>query len=360
MKSDKWINFKVLQDYLGLEPYLLLGALALVTYLFYRFFLTSLSEERHKNLKNHYSNLTHHFIILSLLLGAYLLISEAAGIESTTGERVLPYVALLTFIWGAVVFIKTCRTLVLQYLFMGSSRTGVPLILVNIFTILLSILLLFWAISQIFSIQLGPLLATSAAFSIILGLALQDTLGNLFAGISLQIDRCYEIGDWLEVTPSGIHKITGQVLEITWRSTILRGLSDEVITVPNRLMAQVQLNNFSPPEQPIMRSQVFRLKLGVNPKDAIHVLEQAASQLFDIRGIPAPFGYVNDVTENWVQIKLVYYIDSFGTQFTAGDKILRSGLEALERHQMPVAKQRLEVNLHEHQSGTQISSTHST
>ena len=359
MKSDKWINFKVLQDYLGLEPYLLLGALALVTYLFYRFFLQSLSEERHKNLKNHYTNLTHHFIILSLLLGAYLLVSEAAGIESTLGERILPYIALLTFIWGMVVFVKTCRTLVLQYLFMGSARSGVPLILVNIFTILLSILLLFWMISQIFSIQLGPLLATSAAFSIILGLALQDTLGNLFAGISLQIDRCYEIGDWLEIMPSGIQKITGQVIEITWRSTILKGLSDEIITVPNRMMAQVQLNNFSPPEQPIMRSQVFRVALDSDAKLAIHLLEQAASQLFDIRGIPAPFGYTNDINENWIQIKLIYFIDNFGQQFVIGDKILSSGLEALERNQIRVAKQRLEVNWHENQSGTQTGSTHS-
>lgn len=358
MKSDKWINFKVLQDYLGLEPYLLLGALVLVTYLFYKFFMTSISEERHKNLKNHYVNLTHHFIVLSVLLGAYLLVSEAAGIESAFGERILPYIALLTFIWGAIVFIKTARTLVLQYLFLGSTRSGVPLILVNIFTILISILLLFWAISQIFSIQLGPLLATSAAFSIILGLALQDTLGNLFAGISLQIDRCYEIGDWLEITPSGIHKITGQVIEITWRSTILRGLSDEIITLPNRMMAQVQLNNFSPPEQPVMRSQVFRIEHGSDPKNAIHVLEQAASQLFDIRGIPAPFAYVNEVTENWIQIKLIYYLDNFGLQFIAGDKILRSGLEALERHQISVAKQRLEVNLNEHQSGAQISGSH--
>lgn len=358
MTTDKWINFKILQDLLGLEPYLLLGLLGAVTWLFYKVFLKSLSEERHQNLGNHYSNLIRHFVILSLLLGSYLLLKEME-LELANWGRILPYLALLTYIWGCIVFVKTCRTLVLQYLFMGSARSGVPLILVNIFTILLSILLVFWSISQIFNVQLAPLLATSAAFSIILGLALQDTLGNLFAGISLQIDRCYEIGDWLEIY-NGSQKITGQVYEITWRSTILHGQSDETITLPNRMMAQAQLSNFSPLEKPIMRAQSFRVKHGTDIKMAIQALEQAASQIFEIRGIPAPLAFVNEVGENWIQIRLIYYIDSFGSQFVVGDKILRFGLEALEKHGIAVAKQRFEVEYYESRHRTPTSPTHPT
>jgi len=344
--NEKWINSKALADLLSPEPYLLLGALILVTWGFYKFFLQNLLEERHKSLQKHYTNLLRHFIVLSLLLGVYLfLIHSFEPVDSV--RRITPYIALITYVWGAVVFIKTCRTLILQYLFMGSMQSGVPIIIVNIFTILLSILLTFWSISQIFGVQLGPLLATSAAFSIILGLALQDTLGNLFAGISLQIDRCYEIGDWIEVHASASQKIVGQVKEITWRSTILTGLSDEVITLPNRLMAQAQLSNFSPPDQPIVRGQNFRLQHGCDPNVAIQALERCASEIFEIRGIPAPTAYVNEVTENWIQVRLVYYIDSFGSQHAIGDKILRKGLEALERNHIAVAKQRLEVEWHE-------------
>jgi small-conductance mechanosensitive channel len=356
MSNEKWINLRILKELLGLEPYLLLGLLALVTWGFYKLFLKHLSEERHQNLGNHYSNLTRHFIILSVLLGAYLIIKEVE-LELSQWTRILPYLALLTYIWGAVVFVKTCRTLVLQYLFMGSARSGVPLILVNIFTILLSILILFWSVSQIFNVQIGPLIATSAAFSIILGLALQDTLGNLFAGISLQVDRCYEIGDWLEIF-NGSQKIVGQVYEITWRSTILHGLSDEVITLPNRMMAQVQLSNFSPPEKPVMRGQNFRIKIGSDIKIAINALEQAASQIFEIRGIPAPLAYVNEVGENWIQVRLIYYIDSFGSQFLIGDKILRFGLEGLEKNGIAMAKQRFEVEHYESESRIAPRPTH--
>ena len=339
--NDKWINLKPLEELLSLEPYLLLGALLLVTWGFYKFFLKDLSEERHKSLSRHYANLLRHFIVLSVLLGGFLFLNNAFG-EGDSVRRVTPYVALLAFMWGAVVFVKTCRTLVLQYLFMGAMKSGVPLIIVNIFSSMLSVILIFWAISQIFGVNLGPLLATSAAFSLILGLALQDTLGNLFAGISLQVDRCYEIGDWLEVQ-DGMQKTVGQVKEITWRSTILAGLSDEIVNLPNRKMAQAVLSNFSPPDQPIVRGQNFKIQVGADSMKAIEVLEKTASEIFEIRGIPAPFAYVNEVTENWVQVRLVYFIDSYGAQYAVGDKILRKSLEALERNKLYVAKQRFEV-----------------
>lgn len=344
--NDKWINSKALEELLMPEPYLLLGGLILVTWIFYKIFLRNLIEERHKSLQGHYGNLLRHFIVLSLLLGVYLFLRHSIN-ESHSLQRVTPFIALLTYIWGAIVFVKICRTLVLQYLFMGSARIGVPVIIVNIFTIIFSILVVFWSISQIFGVKLGPLLATSAAFSIILGLALQDTLGNLFAGISLQIDRCYELGDWLEITVSGTQKIVGQVKEITWRSTILQGVSDELVTLPNRMMAQAQLSNYSPPDQPIVRWQTFRIRHGCDPEVAIHALEKCASEIFEIRGIPAPMAFVSEVSENWIQLRLIYYIDSFGSRNVIGDKILRKSLEALEKNNIAVAKQRFEVEWHE-------------
>lgn len=339
--NEKWINLKPLEELLSLEPYLLLGALLLVTWGFYKFFLTDLTEERHKSLSKAYVNLLRHFVVLSLLLGGFLFINNAFDDESSV-HRIAPYLALFTFTWGAVVFVKVCRTLVLQYLFMGAMKSGVPVIIVNIFSTVLSIVLFIWVISRVFGVNLGPLLATSAAFSIILGLALQDTLGNLFAGISLQVDRCYEIGDWLEIQ-DGMQRTVGQVKEITWRSTILTGLSDEIVNLPNRKMAQAVLSNYSPPEQPITRGQVFKLPIGSDAQKAIDVLEKTASEIFEIRGIPAPFAYVNELTENWIQVRLVYYLDSYGAQFLVADKILRKCVEALEKNELRVAKHRLEV-----------------
>ncbi|KYG65306.1 hypothetical protein AZI87_12180 [Bdellovibrio bacteriovorus] len=340
--AEKFIKIQALYGLLELEPFILLGCLIAITWVFYKFFLKEASEERHRSIRNHFRTLVRHYIVLSFLFLVFIFLQTSEP-QIGTIAKVTPYIAIVTFLWGNVVFVKTSRLIVLQYLFLGSMKHGVPLLLVNIFSLILSIVLLFWGVTHVFGLQVGPLLATSAAASVILGLALQDTLGNLFAGISLQLDRNFEIGDWLEIV-SGIQKTTGQVREITWRSTTLVGFSDELITLPNRFMANATISNFSPPETPIVRSQVFRLAYGENVELAKQVLERTVAGIGEIRGIPAPWAYVNESNENWIQIKIIYFLDNYGSQFNVGDKVLIRGIEALRAANLKLARQVIEFS----------------
>lgn len=341
--NEKFIKTQALYSILDWEPFVLLGCLLAITWIFYKFFLQAASPERHASIRSQFQALFRHFVVLTILFSVFTILHTTTRGDLMSFFRVVPYIALMTFVWGAIVFVKTCRLLVLQYLFLGSMRAGVPLLLVNIFSLLLSIILTVWALSQVFGLNLGPLMATSAAFSIVLGLALQDTLGNLFAGISLQIDKSYEIGDWLEVV-QGIQKGVGQVKEISWRSTILVGFSDEEITIPNRTMANAQISNFSPDGHPIVRSQVFRLPYGCDVEKAKDILERTVVEISEIRGLPSPLAYIHDTTESWIAIKVIYFIDSFGSQFSIGDKVMRKGIDALRTHGIELARNVIEVH----------------
>lgn len=340
--AEKFIRIQALYSFIGLEPFILLGCLLAITWVFYKTFLREASEERHRAIRGHFRTLMRHYVLLSSLFLIFIFMQTS---EPQIGNlaKATPYVALLAFIWGNVVFVKTARLIVLQYLFLGSMKHGVPLLLVNIFSLVLSIVLLFWGVTHIFGLEVTPLLATSAAASVILGLALQDTLGNLFAGISLQIDRSFEIGDWLEIQ-SGLQKATGQVREITWRSTTLLGFSDELITLPNRFMANAQISNFSPPDNPIVRRQIFKIAYGENLDHAKQVLERTAAGIGEIRGIPAPWAYVSDTTEHWVELKIVYFVDNYGAQFNIGDKVYSRGITALQAAGVKLARQVIEVS----------------
>lgn len=338
--TENFFSIEALAPFLQFEPYLLLGVLILSAWLFYKIFLPEVSEERHRNLARHHQALLKHFVTLSFFFGAYLLSRETPDWPATA--RLTPYLGALAFLWGLIAFVRACRLWVLQYLFLQSMQEGVPLLIVNVFTLLLSITLAFWAAYRLFHLQLAPLLTTTAAFSIVLGLALQDTLGNLFAGISLQLEKNFEIGDWVEVV-SGIHRTAGQVKDISWRSVSLVGLSDEMIILPNRFMAQAQISNFSPPDQPIVRSQTFRLPYGAPLDAAKDLLERAATEISDVRGLPAPLAYVAESAESWVTMKLIYFIDSYGSQHSIGDKVLRKGIEILRRNGIELARTELHV-----------------
>lgn len=324
-----WIQTHSLELLLDVEPFLLLSALVFLAWGFYKGFLRGVSEERHQNLRAQFANLLKHYLTLGLLFALYLLLHSAwfAGLQV---QKLLPYIAIMTFFWGGLVFVKASRMIILQYLFLGSMRAGVPLLIVNIVSLVLSMMLILWGASQVFNLQLGPLLATSAAFSIILGLALQDTLGNLFAGIALQVDHNFEIGDWLEVY-HGSQKTVGQVKEISWRSTTLIGFTEEIIVLPNRLMAGAQIANFQAGDMPFIRSQMFRLPYGADAERAKKILVQSLEAIPEVRKYPEPLCLVTETNESFLSFKLIYYIDNYGSQFLLGDRVVLAGWRALEK-----------------------------
>ena len=79
-------------------------------------------------------------------------------------------------------------------------------------------------------------LTGSAVVAAILGLAMQDTLGNLFAGIALHLEDSFEVGD---VIKSGEHM--GRVETVSWRATRIRTYNNEVVLLPNSMISRDRL-----------------------------------------------------------------------------------------------------------------------
>lgn len=339
MNDDRFIQTQKLYQIVNFESFLFIIFLGLATFLFYKFLLKKVSLERHQNIQKHLKLLLNYFLVFSVSFALYFLLSAS---DNSLLKLLLPYSGLFCLLVGALCFVRTCHLAVLQYLFLGSMRAGVPLLIVNIFSLVLSIVISFWIFNNIFGVQLTPLVATSAAFSIVLGLALQDTLGNLFAGISLQIDKTFEIGNWLEIM-NGNTKIVGQVKELSWRSTLLVGFADELITLPNKLVASSQVSNFSPEGSPILRSQTLKFPHSVNIPKALQLLEEAVSQVPEVRTQPAPSAFVLEANELGVTIKLIYFLDNYGRQYSVGDQVLSKALDLLQKNNISIAKPVLEV-----------------
>ena len=263
--SEPWLPTARIANLVQIEPILMTLGLVVGAVLFYKIFLRKVSPERHQNLRRQFTNVSYHLIIAGAEFSAYYALTRWVH-DNTAIDRIATYLGFFCVISWITVFVKTSRILLFESLFLSNMKTGVPLLLVNIFTLLLTIILGGWIATAVFAVNLAPLLATSAIFSLVLGLALQDTLGNLFAGIAIQFDKTYSIGDWIEVTVSS-QKWIGQVQEISWRATLLIALGEETISIPNRLMGQTQVSNFSTKLQPIIRRQKFRLPYGVAIED---------------------------------------------------------------------------------------------
>lgn len=100
-------------------------------------------------------------------------------------------------------------------------------------------------IGFVFGAPIGPLVATSGVVAIIIGLALQNTLADVFSGIALTLGRAYVIGDWIRLGDD----TEGRVAEINWRSTNLLTGAHNMVVVPNSVLAKQGMTNLSRPDE---------------------------------------------------------------------------------------------------------------
>ena len=103
-------------------------------------------------------------------------------------------------------------------------------------------------------ISVAPLLATLGVGALALALALQPTLGNIFAGIQLVAAAQFKVGDFLRINDAGVE---GYVTDIGWRTTTLRTLLDNYVIIPNSQLADSVLTNLYTPNPRV------RLSIGV-------------------------------------------------------------------------------------------------
>ena len=94
-------------------------------------------------------------------------------------------------------------------------------------------------------VEPGSLLTTSALLTAAIALSLQETLGNLVAGLAIQMQRPFDVDDWIQFDTDIKH--IGRVLEINWRATKVITLDDVEIVVPNAALAKASITNFTKP-----------------------------------------------------------------------------------------------------------------
>lgn len=336
------VSLAKIESVVQIEPALIIIGLVFFGWVIYKVLLKNASDVRHKNLQGKFLNLIAHLSLFITFFALYAILQKAQETGTFSSERMITYLGILTLISGAVVFVKTCAILLLEYLFLGHMKEGVPVLLGNIFTLLLSLGLTGWFANEILGIRLAPILTTSAIFSLVLGLALQDTLGNLFSGVAIQLDKPYEIGDWIEVMQSG-QKWVGQVEEITWRATTLVGIFDEHLIIPNRVISQAEIANFSSSGKPIWRSQTFRIPFQHDFFEIQTILKTALLNVPSILKYPEPAVLIPETTESWILVRCSYCIEDYGKQWRIGTDVNAAMIKALRDSGLSIAAQRIQL-----------------
>ncbi len=172
-------------------------------------------------------------------------------------------------------------------------------------------------VAYVFDAPVGTLIATSGVFAIILGLALQSTLSDVFSGIALDVGRPYGIGDWLSLSDG----IEGQVVETNWRATHLLNGANDLVIVPNSILAKARLINLSSPERSHGVTLSVRLLPTVRPSVIVDVMHSVLLSSTSILLTPAPTVQVMSLDANAVGLALSFRVVDISAAAKAQNEI---------------------------------------
>jgi small-conductance mechanosensitive channel len=194
-----------------------------------------------------------------------------------------------------------------------------PSLVQNIFSIV-AFTLIFLAIFswQFPNANLGALFTTSAIFGVILGLALQDTLGNFFAGISLQADRPFQVGDVISV---GAQQLTGVVEEISWRAIKIRTFQNHVTVISNSSAAKESLE-VCPRDNLNARLVFFNTLYTDSPAKTIHVVREAVREAENVSTRITPIVRIRNLADSGIDYELKYWLKDYA-KYNDTDALVR-------------------------------------
>lgn len=155
----------------------------------------------------------------------------------------------------------------------------------------------------------GSLLTTSALLTAVIGLSLQETLGNLFAGLAIQAQRPFEMGDWINVDTDP--RLVGRVIEINWRATTVLTTDQVELIIPNSVLAKSTIHNFTKPT-PYSRREIFvQAPYEIPPQRALEALATSTEDVDGICSSPAPTAQLRLFADSGIEYRLTYFIDDF-------------------------------------------------
>lgn len=234
-------------------------------------------------------------------------------------DSVLKVIKLV--LWSALAYIGVRATTAVIFDLIFRARRGyeAPTLARNIFSIIAFIVLFAFIFNRIYSeVDLGALFTTSAIFGVIIGLALQDTLGNFFAGISLHADRPFQVGDVITV---GAQKLTGAVEGVTWRAIKIRTFQNHIVLVSNSNAAKEAIE-VCPRGNLNARLVFFGTLYADSPAKTIHVVREAIRDAENVSRRISPIVRIRNLGESSIEWEVKYWLDDYA-KYNDTDALIR-------------------------------------
>lgn len=233
----------------------------------------------------------------------YVFLSKIVGLEADSATmRGVATLFWISVIYAVLLFVNV---LLFEQAAAGTWRARAPKLFQDLLRVLLVVIGAAIVLSVVWRRDLGGLVAALGVGSIVLGLALQETLGNLMSGIAMLFERPFSIGDWIEVGTK-----RGEVVQINWRSVHLKTIDRNLLVLPNSALGRETITNFSAPTRLQTVRVSFSFALDDPPNRVKDMLRDTALKTPQVAAEPAPRAHAVEFDNDRIRYQAVLCLDN--------------------------------------------------
>lgn len=241
--------------------------------------------------------------------------------------------SIQTLLWVCVIHaaLSLFNTVLFAQAKANTWRAKVPKLLIDLSRLFLVLLGTAIVLATVWKADLAGLVTALGVSSIVIGLALQDTLGSVMSGIALLFEQPFSVGDWLRVGD-----LVGQVIDINWRSVRLITLEREMVIIPHKVIGAEIIRNFSRPQ----RIHAERIEIGFSYKDppnlAKYVLRTTALETQGILVNPEPHVFTLSYSDSSITYEVKFFIEDYAGLEEIRDRFMTRVWYAAQRNNLSI------------------------
>jgi len=252
---------------------------------------------------------------------------EIVRTDFSNREPIMHVLRAANVLLGTIFILALLRRYYWELWFEKHQQGKAPKFISQLFGLILFIIALFFVIGGIYGYSIQGAVFGSTVVVGIVGFAMQDLLGNIIAGIALEIGKPFKTGDWLKIDQQ-----YAEVIEVNWRSTRLRTNDDIYLDIPNKAIAGSSIINLTYPT----RQHAVRLNVGFDyataPNFVKDIISRAAASVHGVLATPPPKVYLKDFADSAVNYEIKLWIEDQAMYNDIMDGVRTNVWYAAQRH----------------------------
>jgi len=224
--------------------------------------------------------------------------------------NVLRIVKVILGLMVVVAIVRFAIYLITKALYRNASPGEVSTLLQTVISVIIYIVSFFIIFqTQYPDIQLAPLFTGSTIIGIVVGLALQDTLGNLFSGLALQADQPFQVGDVVVIPGSG----EGVIEQVSWRGVKIRTFQNKLLVISNSVLGKETVE-VAPKDNLNAKLVFFNTLYSHSPTRTIQFVREAVRQVENVSQKMRPVVRIRNLGDNGIDFEVKYWLDDYVLQ----------------------------------------------